>query len=128
MQPRSEAYPETHNSAGVAASIPARLRDRRQIGARDAGVDGMKLTGCTYQCERCGHREDLDSRHWRCPACGGAFGLDGPNQLVAADIDNADSSLWRYAGVLPVQRSDARSLGEGMTPLVAGSLAGRPVW
>lgn len=88
----------------------------------------MASTEWVYQCERCGQREEFDSRHWQCPECGGAFGLDGPNRLNAADIDPTDPTLWRYAHVLPASREEARSLGEGMTPLVTGSLAGRPVW
>jgi threonine synthase len=88
----------------------------------------MALIEWEYQCERCGHREDLDSRHWQCPVCGGAFGLQGPNRLAETDIDAADPTIWRYASVLPARRADARSLGEGVTPLIAGTLAGRSVW
>ena len=81
-----------------------------------------------YRCESCGQRESLDAVVWRCPTCGGAFALDGPNQLPPGAIDRADQSLWRYGAVLPVGREHAHSLGEGMTPLVAGDLAGRAVW
>lgn len=81
-----------------------------------------------YRCEACDHRESLDAAVWRCPACGGAFALDGPSQLRSETIDRADGTLWRYDAVLPVARDHARSLGEGMTPLVAGKLAGREVW
>ena len=81
-----------------------------------------------YRCEACGHRESLDAVVWRCDVCGGAYTLDGPNQLASEMIDRADSTLWRYGAVLPVGREHARSLGEGMTPLVAGTLAGREVW
>jgi threonine synthase len=81
-----------------------------------------------YRCEACGHRESLDAPVWRCAACGGAYALDGPNHLAPEAIDRADNTLWRYSAVLPVAREHARSLGEGMTPLVAGTLAGREVW
>jgi len=88
----------------------------------------MGLTEWTYRCERCDHRENLDTRVWQCPRCGGAFGLGGPNELSPASIQVADPTLWRYEAVLPARREDGCSLGEGMTPLVAGTLAGRPVW
>lgn len=88
----------------------------------------MAVADWMYRCERCGHREDLDSRRWHCPTCGGAFELDGPNRLARSAIETSDPTLWRYVSVLPVQREDTRSLGEGMTPLIAGTLAGQPVW
>lgn len=78
-------------------------------------------------CEACGQTEPLEVAAWRCPGCGGAFGLDGPNRLVPEAIEVADPTLWRYRAVLPVGREHACSLGEGMTPLVDGSLLGRPV-
>ncbi len=80
-----------------------------------------------YQCERCDHREELDSRSWRCPQCGGAFGMIGPNTLTVSDIASGVDSLWRYESVLPAHSNNLRSLGEGMTPLITGTLAGRSV-
>jgi threonine synthase len=80
-----------------------------------------------YVCERCGHSEPLDALLWRCPACGGAFALDGAPPLANVAVDRADPTVWRYAELLPVGRDAAVSLGEGMTPLVRGQLAGRAV-
>lgn len=88
----------------------------------------MALADWQYRCERCDRREDLDSREWQCPRCGGAFCLDGPNTIDRTTIDSSDPTLWRYDAVLPARRADGRSLGEGMTPLVAGRLSGRSVW
>ena len=82
----------------------------------------------SYSCEACGHQEPLGTNLWRCPVCGGAFGLDGPNTLDATAIDPAAPGLWRYHAILPVDLADACSLGEGMTPLVRGTLAGQAVW
>lgn len=82
----------------------------------------------SYCCERCGHREDQTSHAWRCPACGGAFAIDRLPPISLTEIDRSDSTLWRYAATLPASRGDTRSLGAGMTPLVAGTLAGRQVW
>lgn len=81
-----------------------------------------------YVCERCGHTERLDAAVWRCPACGGILGLAGPDRLDPATISRDDPTLWRYAAVLPAARADAAVLGAGLTPLVRGTLAGRPVW
>ena len=86
------------------------------------------MTAWRYVCELCGHAEPLDARLWRCPDCGGAFGLDGPNELAGGTIELQDATLWRYRDVLPVSRDVAVSLGEGMTPLVRGRLDGRDVW
>jgi threonine synthase len=88
----------------------------------------MTLAEWVYRCEQCDHREDLDTRIWHCPRCGGAFALDGPNRLSPSAIHQGDPTLWRYESVLPARREVGRTLGEGMTPLVTGTLAGRPVW
>ncbi len=80
-----------------------------------------------YVCESCGHTEQTGTEHWKCPVCGSAFGIQGPNLLAPDDIDSAASGLWRYHHVLPVDLADAVSLGEGMTPLIRGKLAGRDV-
>ena len=81
-----------------------------------------------YRCEVCGHREPLSTGAWRCPECGGAFGLSGEPPLTQAEIEPDRPGLWRYQAVLPVDFAAASPLGEGMTPLVRGRLAGRPVW
>ncbi|MDI3339970.1 MAG: pyridoxal-phosphate dependent enzyme [Sphaerobacter sp.] len=78
-------------------------------------------------CEACGHAEPLDAAAWRCPVCGGAFTLRGPDRLDPGAIDPAAPGLWRYHATLPVPLAAATSLGEGMTPLVPGTLLGRPV-
>ncbi len=89
---------------------------------------GLPVAEWRYVCEVCAHAESLGAVIWRCPVCGGALALDGPNDLAAATVRRDDPSLWRYADLLPVAKADARSLGEGMTPLVLGSLAGQAVW
>jgi threonine synthase len=47
--------------------------------------------------------------------------------LAGGRIETRDPTIWRYAHVLPVARDAAVSLGEGLTPLIAGRLAGRTV-
>lgn len=81
-----------------------------------------------YICEVCGHTEPIDTRLWQCLVDGGAFALEGPNELTPELIDAGEPSLWRYASLLPVSLDDRPSLGEGLTPLVFGQLAGRDVW
>jgi len=86
------------------------------------------MAGWTVICERCGAEERLGNASWRCPRCGAACTLRGPDRLDPAHLDPAERTLWRYEQVLPVPRSAAVSLGEGMTPLIPGKLSGRPVW
>lgn len=81
-----------------------------------------------YECEVCGQQQDIETRLWRCPEDGGAFRLLGPNTLTPEHIDLEEPTLWRYASLLPVKRPGHYSLGEGLTPLVPGTLAGRNVW
>ena len=81
-----------------------------------------------YVCEVCGTEEPIDTRNWRCPVDGGAFALDGPNEITPELLDPSEPTLWRYAALLPAPRPVSYSLGEGLTPLVRGHLAGRDVW
>lgn len=81
-----------------------------------------------YCCEACGHEEALDALVWRCPRCGGAFALAGSPALHPEGIEPTQPGLWRYAAVLPVPPDVTHSLGEGLTPLARGVLAGHPVW
>ncbi|MCX7623616.1 MAG: pyridoxal-phosphate dependent enzyme [Thermomicrobium sp.] len=85
------------------------------------------MTGWSLRCSRCGHLSPGDVAQWRCPRCGGVLAIDPPLRLDPAAIASDDPTLWRYAAVLPAARP-RRTLGEGMTPLVAGELDGEPVW
>ncbi len=80
-----------------------------------------------FRCERCGHLEPPDQPIWRCSACGGALEMEHLDQLQQSEVAIDDPSLWRYAAALPVERGDSSALGAGMTPLITGHLAGRPV-
>jgi threonine synthase len=86
------------------------------------------MTGWTVHCEACGTQEQLEYASWCCPRCGTAWAVHGPDRLDPARLPPSERSLWRYEQVLPVARPDAVSLGEGMTPLIVGQLAGHPVW
>lgn len=81
----------------------------------------------SFRCERCGASEPLDTYEWRCPSCGGAFEIGSGPALDVDDIVHDDATLWRYASVLPVPGACRVSCGEGMTPLLKGTLAGYDV-
>ncbi len=85
------------------------------------------LQDWNYVCEACGHTEMPDTDLWCCPACGGAMGIEGLGYLNPALLDDDAPGIWRYGHLLPVDKQDAISLDEGMTPLIEGSLAGRDV-
>jgi threonine synthase len=87
----------------------------------------MPVGDWSYICETCGLTEPPDSLHWRCARCGSALRIDGQSRLTAGDVDRNQPSLWRYAAALPADRAHLRSLGEGMTPLVDGTIGGRAV-
>lgn len=77
-------------------------------------------------CGECGRAAAESTRDWRCPDCGGWWEIRGPApRLDPAAITAGPRSIWRYAGALPVERP--LTLGEGLTPLIEGEWAGRPV-
>jgi threonine synthase len=84
-------------------------------------------TGSTLthlECGRCGATYPTGQLMNLCPACGKPLLARYDLAAAAATLtkpalQGRPASLWRYAEVLPVQRSDAViSLGEGWTPLV----------
>jgi len=76
---------------------------------------------------RCGTHDlgPIDQPLWRCPDSDLPLELDGPNDANA--IDESATGIRRYAPLLPVDPDRFVTLGAGMTPLVEGELAGRPV-
>ncbi|MGH2557981.1 MAG: threonine synthase [Thermomicrobiales bacterium] len=76
------------------------------------------------QCQRCGEVVRASAHVWRCLICRGPLTWHGPTTFSRASIDTHEPSLWRYAAALPVGAADAVSLGEGMSPLVQGTLDG----
>lgn len=92
------------------------------------GMETMAQPTWRYICERCRHEEQWDFCGWRCSACGGAFAISGIDPVSPSRIERDDPTLWRYSRTLPVARSVGVLLGEGMTPLLRGSLAGHAVW
>ncbi|HET9690391.1 MAG TPA: pyridoxal-phosphate dependent enzyme [Acidimicrobiales bacterium] len=83
------------------------------------------MEGWSLRCGSCGHRLDVLSLAWRCPACAGLLDLDGPVGDPTPPA-GAPWSLWRYAGALPPLAPV--TLGEGMTPLVASATDPTVLW
>jgi threonine synthase len=83
------------------------------------------------ECAACGTIHTINERHSSCQVCGGPlfcrYGLcqaagDTPTEKLDASIRN----FWRWQCLLPVQSETFRlSIGEGDTPLVRLSNAGR---
>lgn len=77
-----------------------------------------------FTCSYCGHGAGpLD---WRCARCSGPIQIANLPPFNAAAIRSREWSLWRYADMLPAERS--ASLGEGMTPLVPVKLPEGVIW
>lgn len=70
------------------------------------------------ECCSCHRQYDVRDLLWRCP-CGGVFDIAG-DWLPSPHLvrNGGDTSLWRYRCVLPIDRDDSVSLGEGGTPMV----------
>lgn len=89
---------------------------------------GSTMARWAYSCDVCGWQAGLDALEWRCPTCGDVLALTGAAPLSAADLLPDRPGLWRYGATLPTELDDGAWLGEGQTPLVPGTLAGRHVW
>lgn len=93
----------------------SRLLDTKQRGER------------AYACSACGRTYPATALVWRC-ACGGVLELPLSGGLAWDDIERDEPSLWRYRAVLPLDDGNpAAYFGEGMTPLIERSFAGRAV-
>src|SRR5258708_23722656 len=79
-----------------------------------------------YECAACGARMPSTEPLWRCPRCNGPMMLT-PGAGLRRDQIRADiASLWRYGAAIRVSGPTV-SLGEGLTPLMPGEIAGCPV-
>ena len=77
------------------------------------------------ECIRCGQKYSLDANTRNCECCletGVSSNLTPcyPDDITPDRnaIPESPASLWRYAEFLPVNRDEAVTLGEGMTPMV----------
>ncbi|MFB6113043.1 MAG: threonine synthase [Halodesulfurarchaeum sp.] len=74
-------------------------------------------------CKDCGRAYPPDRMPERCPDCGGlletSYSIE-PDTLTRSALEtDRFESMWRYDRLLPVRRSNAVSMREGNTPLVA---------
>src|SRR5260221_3622314 len=79
-------------------------------------------------CLSCGHEMPPLPMLTRCEACGGNW-LDARYDYTdlnwPTDLNQRDSSLWRYSQLLPLTDLTYRvSMGEGWTPLVRAARLG----
>jgi threonine synthase len=65
---------------------------------------------------------------WCAPDDDGYVNLSMGDGLTRADINAAESSLWRYRKAIRLPKTEVKSQGEGWTPLVAAAWRGHPVW
>lgn len=75
----------------------------------------------TLTCFDCDSTHPADRLQTTCPTCGMPLRVDVQVPMASSPddvIDASDASMWRYHAVLPVDRDDAVSLGEGWTPLL----------
>ena len=83
----------------------------------------------SLSCSRCGKIFDPNELLNLCD-CGGPllvnYDLDSiRTQWNKAGLSGAPATMWRYDPVLPADRSEAVSLGEGWTPLIKAEKLGR---
>src|SRR5262249_3564002 len=78
-------------------------------------------------CSRCDWTAHSDGSIWQCAKCRGPLDWNGPNAFDRSMIDGTIPSLWRYGAGLPVAVSDAVTLGEHISPLIATEFDGVPV-
>jgi len=78
-------------------------------------------------CSKCHTSYSAGEPRWRC-ACGSYLMLRTPAMFSRDSLPNRPPNLWRYAEALGiVDPANIVTLGEGMTPLVAGGIEGRTV-
>lgn len=79
-----------------------------------------------FICKTCNRSYPLDTHEWRC-SCGGLFELEHWPPFDPDRVDPHQPGLWRYRYLLPLDPAwQPISLGEGNTPLMTVTWAGRP--
>lgn len=89
---------------------------------------GNMMSDWRYICCDQNHEIPIDSLEWRCPQDHSPFRIEGPNQLDLSNIDHTQTTVARYAAVLPISGNALITLGAGLTPLLPGTLADHDVW
>ncbi|MFQ6673257.1 MAG: threonine synthase [Fidelibacterota bacterium] len=78
-------------------------------------------------CRECGTATPASDPISRC-RCGGLLTLESDAHLSLDRLTERQPSLWRYREAIPIEHDEhIVSFGEGYTPIVSGSLNGKPV-
>ncbi|MFW5922639.1 MAG: threonine synthase [Halodesulfurarchaeum sp.] len=73
-----------------------------------------------FDCRSCGASFESDAVAGRCPNCGGLLRALHPDLTPPTGLfERMATSMWDFEALLPVDESDAVSMGEGGTPLVS---------
>ncbi len=79
-------------------------------------------------CTACGSRYDMMDSRWQC-RCGGLLDLCFEAGFLPDALKDRQATLWRYREAIPIGHSaHIYSLGEGFTPLLEITVAGKKVW
>lgn len=88
----------------------------------------MSRNTVKYVNPRTGRDWAVDTAEWRAPDDGGYLNLTPGAGLTRGEIALEERSLWRYRAALRLPAAGFSTLGEGWTPLVPSTFAGRAVW
>ena len=81
-----------------------------------------------YACRDCGNLYS-GLNLFRCPACGGVFGILTGIRFDPDQIEIEKPGIWRYCHTFGLPENAATFyLGEGDTPLVSAQVDGNPIW
>lgn len=82
-----------------------------------------------YKCANCGRPQAWTFTGWRCPTCRGVLTLAAPAVFDPGLVDPTAAGVWRYRHTFPLPAEvEPVTLGEGGTPLISVTVAGRPVF
>jgi threonine synthase len=77
-------------------------------------------------CLNCKRPYPAEGAPYKCPKCGGLFGILGPLAFDPAQVDVSEPGIWRYRHTFGLDESvPVVSLGEGATPLTWAKALGR---
>lgn len=80
-------------------------------------------------CSKCAAEYPIDEPVWRCRRCGSILDLQLEAAIDPQKVKGRAPGMWRYREAIPVEKDEhIVTFGEGFTPLVQLSFAGRMVW
>lgn len=90
-------------------------------------TDVAQSSAAPYLFDRSGQTYPIGEPRW-CGNDGSPLMVSALPGIVAADVDAAERSHWRYRAALPMALTTRVSLGEGCTPLLRVARDGVPLW